>query len=205
MLYQSRPKAHHPTMKTVLWLPSSCALLLILTGCADKNSTAANDPLGTGPFDRNGNYVEAWANDPSKWRKPGSRAQPPPGDELPVIAKNDQPPPNANPLSPQVAANPKPAPPTRVESVPRETVRPTAEVKTATTSPKPTSKPKPTVVKAKPKPKPKPKTTRYLVKKGDTLSAIASRNGSSVSAIQRANGISGSLIRPGQSLVIPKR
>ena len=197
MLYQSRPTTHHPDMKTVMWLPSSCALILILTGCADKNTTAANDP-GTGPFDRNGNYVEAWANDPSKWRKPGSRSQSLPGDDPPVIAKNDQPPPNANPLGPQVAANPKPAP-VRVASVPRETARPKAEVKNTATTPKP----KPMVVKAKPKPKPKP--TRYLVKKGDTLSAIASRNGSSVSAIQRANGISGSLIRPGQSLVIPKR
>jgi LysM repeat protein len=43
------------------------------------------------------------------------------------------------------------------------------------------------------------------VKKGDTLSGIASRHGTSVSAIKSANRISGTLIRDGQKLVIPKR
>ena len=56
-----------------------------------------------------------------------------------------------------------------------------------------------------PKPKPKPTVTRHTVKRGDTLSHIAKRYGSSVSAIRRANGISGSLIYPGQKLVVPKR
>ena len=64
------------------------------------------------------------------------------------------------------------------------------------------TQPKP---RPKPKPKPKPKVTRYTVKKGDTLSGIASRYGSSVTLIRRANGISGSLIHPGQRLVVPKR
>jgi LysM repeat protein len=45
---------------------------------------------------------------------------------------------------------------------------------------------------------------RYTVKKGDSLYVIARRNGTTVSALQRANGISGSLIHPGQRLVIPK-
>ena len=59
--------------------------------------------------------------------------------------------------------------------------------------------------KPKPKPKPQPSVVRYTVKKGDTLSGIASRYGSSVSGIQRASGISGTLIRPGQVLKVPKR
>lgn len=180
-------------MKTVIWLPSLSALILFASGCADNN-TAGNDPLGTGPFDSRGNYIEEWANDPSKWRKPGGSTRPPSGDEVPTIAKNEQPPPNSNPLAPKTAPVTKPAS-TPVVSTPKETSRPKSTP----------TKPKPTVVKAKPKPKPKPKTTRYTVKKGDSLSTIASRNGSSVSAIQRANGISGTLIRPGQSLVIPKR
>ncbi|HEX5791463.1 MAG TPA: LysM peptidoglycan-binding domain-containing protein, partial [Luteolibacter sp.] len=56
-----------------------------------------------------------------------------------------------------------------------------------------------------PKPKPQPTVTRYTVKRGDTLSAIAKRNRTTVAAIQRANGISGAMIHPGQRLVIPRR
>jgi LysM repeat protein len=181
-------------MKPVIWLTSSCALLLILTGCTQK---APDIGPGTGPYDSAGNYREDWADDPSKWRKPGKQA---PADDLPVIAKNEEPPANSNPLVPQAASNPKPTS-TRVESAPRETVKRSGEPKEVAAKPKP----KTTVVKTKPKAKPKPKTTRYIVKSGDSLSRIASRTGSSVSAIQRANGISGTLIRPGQSLVIPKR
>jgi LysM repeat protein len=188
-------------MKPVIWLPSTCALLFILAGCSNQ---APDVGPGTGPFDSAGNYRDDWADDPSKWRKPGSRTRQP-AEDVPYIAKNEQPPANANPLGPQVVSNPRPtvAKPTvtKFDSTPRETVK-------TTTAPKPVAskpKPKPTVVKAKPKPKPKPKSTRYIVKKGDSLSAIAARNGSSVSAIQKANGISGTLIRPGQSLVVPKR
>ncbi|MDX1680986.1 MAG: LysM peptidoglycan-binding domain-containing protein [Akkermansiaceae bacterium] len=56
-----------------------------------------------------------------------------------------------------------------------------------------------------PPPKPKPSVTRHTVRRGDTLSHIARRYGSTVSGIRRANGISGSLIYPGQRLVIPRR
>ena len=161
-------------MKTVICLPFLSAFVLFLNGCSNQGGGSDGGP-GTGPFDSNGNYVEAWADDPSKWRRPGQK---PPKDDPPVIAKNEQPPPNATPITP--TSKPEPA--------------------IVKVTPKP--KPKPT---PKPKPKPKPTVTRYTVKKGDTLSAIARRYGSSVSAIQRANGISGSLIHPGKSLVIPKR
>ncbi len=43
----------------------------------------------------------------------------------------------------------------------------------------------------------------HRVKRGDTLSAIARRNRVSVSAVRRANSIRGSLIHPGQDLIIP--
>ncbi len=184
-------------MKPVVWLPSTCALFLILTGCADNNSTVQADPNGTGPFDKYGNYREDWVADPSKWTRPGRRQQNTPADDLPAIARNEEPPANSNPLAPAQPTITKP----KVESTPRETVKRT-ENKPAVVTAKP--KPKPTLV-SKPKPKPKPKSTRYIVKSGDSLSRIASRNGSSVSAIQKANGISGTLIRPGQSLAIPKR
>lgn len=194
-------------MKPVVWIPLSVALLAFFPSCADKNATAGNDPLGTGPFDANGNYIEALADDPTKWRRPGTRGSAP--ADIPAIAKNEQPPANANPLVPKTESSPRPTtrpveqskPVVVANTKPRETSRPTTVAKNTT----PRTKPKSTPVKVKPKVKPKPKTTRYLVKKGDNLSTIASRNGSSVSAIQKANGISGTLIRPGQSLVIPKR
>ena len=168
-------------MKPLLWLSPLSALILLHTGCADRNADLANDPYGYGPFDSDGNYREEWADDPTKWRRPGSQKPGKPTEEPPFIAQNEQPPAHSTPLPP---AKPSTAP----------------------------AKPKPAVVAAKPKPKPKPKPvvvkpkiTRYVVKKGDNLSTIARRHGSSVSAIQKANRISGSLIFPGQSLVIPKR
>jgi len=94
-----RPTVHHNAMQKIIWLPFSSALVLILSGCSNFGGTR-NDPTGTGPFDSQGNYHEEWANDPSKWNKPGKRSPQPSGDELPLIAKNDQPPPNANPLAP---------------------------------------------------------------------------------------------------------
>ncbi len=44
----------------------------------------------------------------------------------------------------------------------------------------------------------------HTVRNGDSLYSIARRYGSTVSAIRQANGLSGSLIRPGQSLVVPR-
>ena len=171
------------TMKPLIWLPLASFWIFAFSSCADKNSQAANDPLGTGPFDSQGNYREDWADDPTKWRKPGSRSKP--ASDLPVIAANERPPANSTPLPP-------------AQSTPS---RPQTTAATAAT----TAKPKPKTVAAKPKPKPKPTVTRYVVKNGDNLWSIANRNKTTVAAIQRANSINGSMIRPGQSLVIPKR
>lgn len=198
-------------MKPVLWISASCAFALALSSCGNSGNSGTQQS-GTGPFDRNGRYVEEWADNPSKWRKAGKTPSPHEmrSDEVPEIAKNEQPPQNANPLAP--AGPSKPAPvisQTQVTSKPKPTVKETA---TTTVKSKPVVREsEPVVVKAKPKPKPvvkakpKPKSTRYVVKSGDSLSAIASRTGSSVSAIKSANGISGTLIRPGQSLTIPKK
>ena len=222
---------HHNAMRPILWLPfSSVLILMLLNGCANNSGSAGNAALGTGPFDSAGNYREEWANDPSKWRKPGSRTpQPAAGDNLPVIAKNEEPPPNANPLAPAGPYNPKtsssrvkPLPPVAAQRTEPPTTRaskttpgvvkarPEATASAARTSQKSTSSVAKTKTKAKPgvakaKAKTKPTSERYIVKKGDSLSAIASRNRSSVSAIQKANGISGTLIHPGDKLVIPKR
>lgn len=183
-------------MKLTFLFLATCAFSLLHTSCATSGSGGSSAALAnTGPFDRNGNYIEEWADNPSKWHKSGGAPSPHElkSDRLPEIALNDQPPQNAIPL-----ASPN-------------TTRPVATVASAgakpvlvkpKTQPVAATKPKP---KPKPKPTPKPTQTRYVVKKGDSLSSIASRNGSSVSLIQKANGISGSLIHPGQSLKIPKR
>lgn len=184
-------------MKLVLWISSTCALVLSLSSCG--NSGGGTQHAGTGPFDRHGRYIEEWADNPSKWRRAGNTPSPHElkSDDLPEIARNEQPPQNANPLPPS-----KPTP-----VISQTTVTPKPAVTPVTTTA--TTKPKPVAAKPKPKPvvkaKPKPKSSTYVVKKGDSLSVIASRTGSSVSAIKSANGISGTLIRPGQALKIPKK
>lgn len=146
-------------------------LILIAAAGALFLSSCSNNPGGssdydvTGPFDADGNYRDDWADDPTKWSRPGKKRPT-------ETAKVDEPPSNATPIT----SHPTPA------------SRPVA---------KPTPKPKP-------KPKPKPQPVRYTVKKGDSLYAIAKRNRTTVSALQKANGIKGSVIHPGQRLVIPR-
>ncbi|GAA5129508.1 LysM peptidoglycan-binding domain-containing protein [Luteolibacter yonseiensis] len=201
-------------MKPVLWTLVSCVFALALSSCGNSGG-GGNPQASTGPFDRNGNYVEEWADNPAKWRKSGGSPSPHElkSDELPEIARNDQPPQNSVPLVTSSASVNKPVPTigqTQIAKNKSTTAKPTQVVvrtrpleTPSASSSKPKPKPKPVLVKAKPKPK--PKSTRYVVKQGDSLSAIASRTGASVSAIKAQNGISGTLIRPGQSLVIPKR
>lgn len=49
-----------------------------------------------------------------------------------------------------------------------------------------------------------PKARTYTVKKGDTLGAIARKNGTSVKALKRANGLKSDLIHINQKLTIPR-
>ena len=49
-----------------------------------------------------------------------------------------------------------------------------------------------------------PKARTYTVKNGDTLGAIARRNGTSVKALKRANGLKSDLIHINQKLTIPR-
>jgi outer membrane biosynthesis protein TonB len=161
-----------------LFLP---VILLSLNACRNVGPQAQN----VGPFDRHGNYVEAWADDPSKWRAYQPKEV---GGDLPVVAMNEQPPPHSVPL----AANPPPSVRPVVSNSP-------PKPKPVVVKPKP--KPKPVVVKPKPKPKP---LVRYTIKKGDNLSTIAARHGTSVTALKKANGLSGTLIIAGKTLVIPR-
>lgn len=209
-------------MKPVLWTLVSCAFALALSSCGNSGGGGGNPQASTGPFDRNGNYVEEWADNPTKWRKSGGTPSPheTKSDELPEIARNDQPPQNSVPLVSSSSSVNRQTPTIAQTQVTKSktttttttTIKPNQVVVKTRPLEKPTatasatkSKPKPKPVLVKAKPKPKPKSTRYVVKKGDSLSAIASRTGASVSAIKSENGISGTMIRPGQSLVIPKR
>lgn len=185
-------------MKTALWIPLSALCLLLANSCAHKPEFAQDTSIG--PFDENGNYIEEWANDPSKWKRPSGRTKPANSD-LPLLAANDQPPPDANPLAPAVRNTPtsRATAQNSVRQTPRATST-SARSQTATVKPKP----RPTAV-AQVKPKPKPKPTRYTVRQGDNLWVIARRQGTTVNALKSANGISGTLLQPGQSLVIPRR
>lgn len=204
---------------------------LLLPSCGTKGNPTAGGkhPRGTGPYDSNGNYVEAWADNPSKWGKP--RSSPAFDSDTPMIAANEQPPDDAIPLSSggttlvnnttrssrevnvttrtrESAANAGRNTDRRVASTPKPSVRTTADTKKKAPASKAiasnTKKAKPTERSAG---KSKSKTqapTRYVIKKGDSLSRIAARNKTTVTALQRANGIKGTLIHPGKTLIIPR-
>jgi LysM repeat protein len=84
----------------LLFLP---LFTLLLPSCV-SNSTGSNPgkhPSGVGPFDRNGNYVEAWADTPSKWGKKSSfsmASNSAAATDTPEVASNDEPPADAVPL-----------------------------------------------------------------------------------------------------------
>jgi LysM repeat protein len=148
----------------------------------------ANFEGGVGPFDSRGNYVEAWADDPSKWRRPSAH---------PPRSVQNTPPETQTTSRPAVMSTPPPTAQNTSRPTAQNTSRPTAQT---TSRPTVQSTPPPTRPKVK-----TPETTRYTVKKGDTLSGIASRFHTSASSIAKANRISGSMIRPGQRLTIPGR
>lgn len=56
---------------------------------------------------------------------------------------------------------------------------------------------------AKPKPAPVAGAGEYIVKSGDSLSKIASRNGTTVKALREANNLKSDMIRINQKLVLP--
>lgn len=221
-----------PHMKVALWISAACALPFILVSCGNGGgggSGNGSQQAGIGPFDSQGRYREEWADNPSQWRRPGgSSSRVTKTDDVPQVALNEQPPLNSVPLA---TSSPKP---TIAETKTKTTAtskkeseavvvktRPlnTSERESVATKtkqkPEPEvavkkkTKPEPEVVKAKVKPKTtvkaKPKSTLHLVKRGDSLSSIASRYGCSISALKSANGISGTLIRDGRTLIIPKK
>jgi LysM repeat protein len=214
MFCKSVAAGYNQGMKPVLQVVSLMAGLCLLNGCRVPGKQSPN----VGPFDSRGNYVEAWADDPSKWRPYTPRDV---DGDLPRIAKNEQPPENSVPLATTKAsparttAAPSRGAPDATREVARTSATPkAAAARTAATS---ASKSKPDrertaasatkfkVSVAKAKPKAKSASTRHTIKKGDSLSSIAAKYGTSVSALKNANGLSGTMIRDGKSLVIPRR
>jgi LysM repeat protein len=192
-------------MKPVFWISASCVLVMALASCTNfgggPGMGSGFQQAGTGPFDENGNYVEAWADNPSKWRKSGGARSPHElgTDEIPRIAKSEQPPQNSIPLYPSTLISRSKS--TGVKS--RAELAKAAAAKTSVKSATKTTG-KTTTAKASPAKSPT-KSTRYLIKQGDSLSSIASRMGCSVAALKSANGISGTAIRAGRYLTIPRK
>ena len=196
------------------WFCLPAALLsVILCSCNSTGGGGSGPSTITGPFDSRGNYVEAWADNPSKWRKGGGSteiadAQPDQAAaNVPVVPEPVPP--------PTLAVNQRPKPvsttTTRVYKKPDGTVVPAKSKSSSTAGTNSKSKSKPVVVKPKTTPKkpvakakPKPKSSRYTVRSGDNLHSIAKRHGTTASAVQKANGLKSTVIRPGQSLTIPK-
>ncbi len=117
----------------------------------------------------------------------------------------------AQPILPQIATLPEPFPETTLP-VPEVRVSPPIVVERVS-EPLPVPAPAPVVVAevkpepvAAPKPELKPKTKSYTIVKGDTLWAIANRNGISVDKLISANrGINPKKMRPGIQVQIPSR
>jgi len=199
------------------------SLAVLSCGGGDSSIAASDYNPGYGPFDKNGNYVEAWADKPAKkhwWARkgtttPASSAKP----KSTAIASNTKPkstalasnttssraPGSVSTVSRSSSSYRRPTttvvsdPAPRPAYTPKPTYTPKAKPKPAYTPPKP--KPKPTPKPVKPK---KPAPIRHLVKKGDTLYGLSRKYGTTVSAIQRANRMSGTTIVTGKTLLIPR-
>jgi LysM repeat protein len=176
----------------------------LISSCTSGGGDTAD--TGYGPFDSRGNYVEAWADNPSKWtRRTFSKDASPDADDATLLAANDSPPANMTPITNSTST--RTAESSRVS--PDTTSSNSSKPRTGATGSSNSTKPKnsATVASGSTKPKTtasKSRTTRVLVKKGDTLSALAMRHGSSVGAIQRANGMRDTKLSIGRSLVIPR-
>lgn len=215
------------------WFYLPAALVsVILCSCKSTGGgggTGGGGPAGVGPFDARGNYVEAWADSPSKWRKGATEI----ADASPDREASSTIPYLPEPAPPTLAANERPKPvsttTTRVYKNPDGSIRKTASKTTSSGSGSRTasnsssgksksSSSKPVVVKPKTTPKKevasskskssksKSSSSSYTVKKGDNINSIAKRYGTTASAVQKANGLksTNAIIKPGQSLKIPK-
>ncbi|MCX6873474.1 MAG: LysM peptidoglycan-binding domain-containing protein [Verrucomicrobia bacterium] len=127
-------------MKPLLHAFSILVVLVSLNACRMPGKQSPN----VGPFDADGNYVEAWADTPSKWRPYTPKEVE--GDP-PKIAKHEQPPDTAVPIP-----TGGPSPTHTAMTTPKP--KPEADRTVAKNSPKPKHETDRTVAKNSPKPKP---------------------------------------------------
>ena len=97
-------------MSPMRFSPRTLAPLLfapLLTQCGSGSAPQSN--AVTGPFDRRGNYVEEWADQPDKWYRPPSPSDKP--KPKPVFAKKETKPPEIAVVQPRPeVTQPKPKP-----------------------------------------------------------------------------------------------
>lgn len=117
MFCQVLENPHNPPMPKCLHSLLVAATALGLVACQGTFSTAEN-PTGTGPFDSRGNYVEAWADNPSKWN---GRSVPTPTtpQKPPQVASNNTPPVVAARPTTTTISNPTPKPKPVVKPKPK--------------------------------------------------------------------------------------
>ena len=82
-------------MKLALTMIPTAILVLVAASC-NQMRYAGDHPTGTGPFDSRGNYIEAWADNPAKWRG---------GDRKPTPARTTTP---SRPTQTATASTPRP-------------------------------------------------------------------------------------------------
>ncbi|MFM2170702.1 MAG: hypothetical protein RI957_931 [Verrucomicrobiota bacterium] len=193
------------------WVSAATSMLGLLGACFLISSCARVGgglaDTGYGPFDSRGNYVEAWADNPSKWtRRSFSNDSSPEADDATLLAANDNPPANMTPITSSTSTSSgKVSRVNPTTAISAHTIKSGNATKVSSSGTKPKSSATLATQSTKSKTvASKPRSTRVLVKKGDTLSALAMRHGSSVSAIQRANGMRDTKLAIGRSLVVPR-
>ncbi len=154
----------------------STLMLLLLPSCGDPPPPLTQSNIGPGI-----GPFDSRGNYREDWADDPRKWRRPSSQ----LASNDRPPPNANPLPPSSAGISRPTPSASTRPPSRPVASSTARPAT--------------------RPPARPSTRYHTIRRGDSLSAIASRYGTSVAALRRANNISGNLIHPGKRLVIPSR
>lgn len=189
----------------------SCAAVTLLAGflcqCSNFSTVSVKDSSGGyqanyGPFDKNGDYVDNWADNPPK-RRYQSRPTPiaPPVQQpQQYLVKNQwqQPTPvstqhntgnrvllaSSNPVNTQYNAG-----------------NHTHAARVTHTPPAPRPASRPTAVTVKPR---IPAPTQHTVQPKETLYRLSVRYSTSVEAIKRANNLRNNNINIGQRLTIPR-
>ena len=114
---------YNPAMRPLFHALCGVVVLLSLNAC---QTTPGKQEPNVGPFDSQGRYVDAWADDESKWRPYTPKDVE--GDP-PKIASNEQPSPNSVPLLPGAVASAE-VPPHGGSGSPRTTTTKVTSIKT---------------------------------------------------------------------------